>query len=172
MMATSGWQHLAGNRSSSIERHIGPAIAVLFFNVYGFAPPAQCYLLPKGIDRLDAFLPVLEQLIEHGPSLFVALVTLNLLEVSPRSAHLPFLVTAAKAWLRGYPDHRDFWIDYGIGRRVCVWIEEVRRQEPTLFDRNEAIRMDVDRLLAKLITLGVAEASRLETALAGCGDRA
>jgi len=116
---------------------------------------------------------VLEQLIEHGPSLFVALVTLNLLEVSPRSAHLPFLVTAAKAWLRGYPDHRDFWVDYGIGRRVCVWIEEVRRQEPTLFDRNEAMRMDVDRLLAKLITLGVAEASRLETAFArgsGSGD--
>ena len=95
MMATSGWQHLAGNRSSSIERHIGPAIAVLFFNVYGFAAPAQCYLLPNGIDRLDAFLPLLEQLIEHGPSLFVAFVTLNLLEVSPRSAHLPFLVTAA-----------------------------------------------------------------------------
>ena len=173
MMATSGWQHLAGNRSSSIERHIGPAIAVLFFNVYGFAAPAQCYLLPNGIDRLDAFLPVLEQLIEHGPSLFVAFVTLNLLEVSPRSAHLPFLVTAAKAWLRGYPDHRDFWVDYGIGRRVCVWIEEVRRQEPTLFDRNEAMRMDVDRLLAKLITLGVAEASRLETALArGSGSGA
>ena len=173
MMATSGWQHLAGNRSSSIERHIGPAIAVLFFNVYGFALPAQCYLLPNGIDRLDAFLPVLEQLIEHGPSLFVALVTLNLLEVSPRSAHLPFLVTAAKVWLRGYPDHRDFWVDYGIGRRVCVWIEEVRRQEPTLFDRNEAMRMDVDRLLAKLITLGVAEASRLETALArGSGSGA
>ncbi|MDZ4853811.1 MAG: hypothetical protein SGJ26_02950 [Nitrospirota bacterium] len=173
MMATSGWQHLAGNRSSSIEWHIGPAIAVLFFNVYGFAHSAQCYLLPNGIDRLDAFLPVLEQLIEHGPSLFVALVTLNLLEVSPRSAHLPFLVTAAKAWLRGYPDHRDFWVDYGIGRRVCVWIEEVRRQEPTLFDRNEAMRMDVDRLLAKLITLGVAEASRLETAFArgsGSGD--
>jgi hypothetical protein len=173
MMATSGWQHLVGNRSSSIERHIGPAIAVLFFNVYGFAPPAECYLLPSGIDRLDAFLPVLEQLIEHGPSLFVALVTLNLLEVSPRTAHLPFLVTAAKAWLRGYPDHRDFWVDYGIGRRVCVWIEEVRRQEPKLFDRNEAMRMDVDRLLAKLITLGVAEASRLETALArGSGSGA
>ena len=103
MMASSGWKRLGGSRSASVERHIGPAIAVLFFNDYGFIHPAKCYLLPNGIDRIDAFLPVLEQLIEHGPSLFVALVTLNLLEVSPRSAHLRFLVTAAKTWLRKLP---------------------------------------------------------------------
>ena len=166
MMASSGWKRLEGSRSVSIEWHIGPAIAVLFFNEYGFTHPTACYVLQKGIDRLDAFLPVLEQLVEHGPSLFVAIVTLNLLEVSPRSAHLPFLVTAVKVWLRSYPDNSDFWVDYGIGRRVCVWIEEVRRQEPTLLDTNEAVQLDVDRLLAALISLGVADARRLEAALA------
>lgn len=173
MMASSGWKHLEGSRSASIERHIGPAIAVLFFNEYGFTHPTACYVLQKGIDRLDAFFPVLEQLVEHGPSLFVALVTLNLLEVSPRSAHLPFLVTAAKVWLRSYPDNSDFWVDYGIGLRVCVWIEEVRRQEPTMLDTNEEVRLDVDRLLAALISLGVADARRLEAALArGSGSGA
>ena len=166
MMASSGWKRLGGNRSASIEWHIGPAIAVLFFNEYGFVQPTTCYVLPKGIDRLDAFLPVLEQLVERGPSLFVALVTLNLLEVSPRSAHLPFIVTAAKAWLRSNPDNSDFWVDHGIGRRVCVWIEAVRRQQPTLLDTNEAVRLDVDRLLAALISLGVADARRLEETLA------
>ena len=129
--------------------------------------PAKCYLLPKAVDRLDPFLPVLEKLVESGPSLFVAIVTLNLLEVSPRSAHLPFMVAAAKAWLESYPDDSDFWVDHGIGRRVCVWIEEVRRQEPALLDTDKPIRFDVDRLLAALISLGVADAKRLEEALAG-----
>ncbi len=174
MMASSGWKRLEGARSASVEWHIGPAIAVLFFNEYGFThSSATCYILPKGIDRIEAFLPVLEQLIEHGPSLFVALVSLNLLEVSPRSAHLRFLITAAKVWLRSYPDHKDFWVDYGIGRRTCVWIEEIRRQEPTLLGTNEQVRLDVDRLLAALISLGVADARRLEAALArGSGSGA
>ena len=129
--------------------------------------PAKCYLLPKAVDRLDPFLPVLEKLVESGPSLFVAIVTLNLLEVSPRSAHLPFMVTAAMTWLKSYPNDSDFWVDHGIGRRVCVWIEEVRRQEPSLLDTDKPVRFDVDRLLAALISLGVADAKRLEEALAG-----
>ena len=171
LMASSGWKRLRG--SASIEMHIGPAIAVLFFNDQGFAQPPKCYLLPKGIDRLDPFLPVLEKLVDSGPSLFVAVATLNLLEVSPRSTHLPFIVAAAKAWLGSYPNDTDFWVDNGIGRRVCVWIEEVRHQEPALLDTDEAVRFDVDRLLAALISLGVADARRLEEALArGSGSEA
>src|SRR6267142_1139455 len=97
--------------------HIGPAIAVLFFNDHGFiTQPAQCYLLPKGVDRIDPFLPVLGNLVKGGPSLFAAVVTLNLLEMSPASAHLPFLLAAAKTWLESYADDSDFWGDYGIGR--------------------------------------------------------
>ncbi len=165
LMGSSAWKRIGGSRSASIEWHLGPAIAVLFFNYYGYVQPAKCYLLPKAIDRLDSFLPVLEKLVESGPSLFVAVLTLNLLEVSPRSAHLPFLVTAAKTWLGSYPDDSDFWVDHGIGRRVCMWIEEVRRQESALLDTDESIRFDVDRLLAALISLGVADARRLEEAL-------
>ena len=166
LIASSGWRRLRGSRSASIEIHIAAAIAVLFFNDHGFAQPPKCYLLPKGINRLDPFLSVLENLIDSAPSRFVAVVTLNLLEVSPRSAHLPFVVTAAKAWFGSYPDDTDFWVDHDIGRRVCVWIEEVRRREPALLDIDEAIRFDVDRLLAALISLGVADAKRLEEAFA------
>ena len=167
LMASSGWKWLGRSRSASIEMHIGPAIAVVFFNDYGFAQPAKCYLLPKGIDRLNPFLPVLEKLVESGPSLFVALVTLNLLEVSTSSAHLPFMVAAAKVWLESYPNDSDFWVDHGIGRRVCVWIDEVRLQEPSLLNTDTAVRFDLDRLLPALVSLGVADAKRLEEALAG-----
>jgi len=167
LIASSGWKRLGHSRLASIERHIGPAIAAFFFNDYGFIQPVKCYLLPKAVDRVDPFLPVLEKLVESGPSHFVALVTLNLLEVSPRSAHLSFMVAAAKVWLESYPKDSDFWVDHGIGRRVCVWIDEVRRQEPALLDTDKPVRFHVDRLLAALISLGVAEAKRLEEALAG-----
>jgi len=165
LMTSSGWQRLQGSRSASIETHIGPAIAVLFFNDYGFAQPTKCYLHQKSIDRLTTFLPVLEKLVENGPSHFVALVTLNLLEVSPRPGLLRFIVTATKVWMKSYPEDKEFWVDYGIGRRVCVWIEDVYRQEPTLLTVDDAVRSDMDRLLAALVNLGVPEARRLEKAL-------
>ncbi len=141
-------------------------LAVFFFNDYGFTQPAKCYLLPKGIERLDPFLPVLADLIESGPSLFVAVVTLNLLEVSPKPVHLRFLVTAAKTWIESFPDADEFWVDQDIGRRICVWIEKIRNQEPTLMDTDEVLQFDVNRLLTALISLGVADARRLEEALA------
>jgi hypothetical protein len=165
LMASSGWKLQQRRRSASIETHIGPAIAVLFFNDYGFAQPAKCYLLPGSIDRLPPFLPVLGKLAEGGPSHFVAILTLNLIEVSPRLAHLRFIVTAAKAWMQSYTKDTEFWVDYGIGRRICVWIEDAYRQEPALLTMDDAVRSDVDRLLAALINLGVPEARRLEKAL-------
>jgi hypothetical protein len=166
-MASYGWKRLKGERSASIEMHIGSAIAVFFFNNHGFVQPAKCYLLPMGIDQLDPLLPLIEKLIQSGSSLFVAVVTLNLLEVAPKSLHLPLIVMAAKTWLENFPHDRYFWVDHAIGRHVCMVIEKIQTQEPALFNTNNALRIDVDRLLAALITLGVPEAKRLEVALSG-----
>ncbi|NGZ96714.1 MAG: hypothetical protein CV089_11430 [Nitrospira sp. WS110] len=165
LMASRGWERLRGHRGSSIETHIGPAIAVLFFSDYGYTQPIKCYLPPACIDRLAPFFPVLEKLIESGPSLFVALVTLNLLEVSPQSTHLSFLVAAATVWLSSYPDVSEFWVAHGIGRRVCTLIEQIQKLEPAMLDKIGTIRSDLDRALAVLVNLGVAEARRLEELL-------
>jgi hypothetical protein len=166
LMMSSGWKRLGTSRSASIEHHIGPAIAVIFFNDYGIVHPAKCYLPPQAANRLDPFSPVLQKLVESCPSHFVAIVTLNLLEVSPRSAHLPFMITASMVWLKKYPDDNDFWVDHGVGRRVCTWIEKVWRQNLSLLDPDKPIRVDVDHLLAALVRLGVADAKVLEDALA------
>jgi len=166
MMSRWCWKRLRGSQGTSIEVHIGPAIATLFFNEAGVFSPAKCYLLPKGIDQIAAYLPILAQLAESAPSFFVANVTLNLVEVSPRSSHLPFLISAAKAWFTCYFSARDFWVDYGIGHRLCAWIEVVWRQEPNQLDTNQKLRTDLDGLLAALVRLGVAEARHLEEALA------
>lgn len=166
LMASAGWKRLRGQRGSSIETHIGPAIAVVFFNDYGIGQPPRCYLPPVCIDRLPPFISVLEKLVESGPSLFVALVTLNLLEVSLRSTHLPLIVTAAKAWMRSYPQDTEFWVDYGIGRRFCLWLDQIHQAEPARLKNDMAVGSDVDQLLAALVGLGVPEARRLEEALA------
>lgn len=165
LMESNGWKWMVTSRSPSIERHIGSAIATLFFNQNGYMP-TKCYLLPPGIDRLPPFLPVLEQLARSGPSLSVASIAMNLLDVSPRPIHLPFIVSAAKAWMDSYPDDTRFWIDYGIGRRVCLWIENVLGQDATLLAEGHALRPEVDRTIAALVHVGVVEARQLEQLLA------
>lgn len=165
LMARAGWKRLRGQRGSSIETRIGPAIATLLFNDYGIGQSPRCYLMPLSIDRLTPFLPVLAKLVESGPSLFVALVTLNLLEISPRPTHLPFLVEAAKDWLRSYPEDSEFWVAHGIGRRICMLIEKHWKLEPAVLDTIGTIRMDLDRMLAALVNLGVSDARRLEESI-------
>ena len=137
------------------------------FNNYGFTLPATCYLRPKGIERIDPFLPVLETLTKTGASLFVAFVTLNLLEVSIRPNHLQFFLTAVNAWLDSYDEDTFLWVDYGIGQRVCKWIEHVHTAEPEMLNAGEPARENVDRILAALVRLGIADAKRLEETLAG-----
>jgi hypothetical protein len=90
LTASRGWKRVGTGRLASIETHIGPAIAVLFFNDYGLLTPAKCYLLPEPIPRIEPFLRVLEYLVRSAPSLFVALVTLNSWKSRRKLRTLPF----------------------------------------------------------------------------------
>ncbi len=165
MMLTNGWRYLAGKRSASVEFHIGPAISALFFGNNSFAVNPGSYLQSKGVDRLDPFLPVLSKLILSAPSLTVATVTVNLLEVSPRPQHLSFIIGAAEAWLKAFPNNTDFWVDHGIGARICAWLETIFQQDPDPLTSINSVRDNVDRILPTLVSLGIAGAYRLERAM-------
>ena len=165
LVTTGGWHFIDGKRGASVESHIGPAIASLFFGQIGFLQPPQCYLIPDTIERLDPFLPVLEPLVRKGRCVFVATLTLNLMEVSPAPAHLPFLMKAASVWLEIFPDYNEFWVDFSVGRRLCAWFDTVWCLDPTIFDDATHSRFNVERLLAGLVGLGVPEAKRLEESL-------
>lgn len=165
MLATRGWERLSRSRDLSIEMHIGPAIAVLFFNDHMYGQGSKCYLFEKGVDRVGPFLPVLGRLVSKGPSPFVALVLLNLLEVAPRAEHLGVLVEAGSAWIEAYPDFRQLWIDHGVGRRWCLLMEAIRACSSTSFSNSAQLRPAIDSLVASLIALGVPEATRLEEEL-------
>jgi hypothetical protein len=77
---------------------------------------------------------------------------------------------AAHTWLRSYPDSTPFWIDSEMGRRICALIDNIWRGEPVLLDRAQTLRNDVDQLLASLVRIGVADATRLEQALLAASD--
>lgn len=165
MLTTRGWKRLSGSRDLSIEMHIGPAIAVLFFNDQMYGQGSKCYLFEKGVERVGPFLPVLGKLVSKGPSLFVAQVLLNLLEVAPRAEQLDVLVQAGSAWIEVYPDFRQLWIDHGVGRRWCLLIEAIRARSPTSFSNGVPLRPVNDTIVASLIALGVPEATCLEEEL-------
>jgi hypothetical protein len=164
--ASNSWRWMVRRRSSGVEMHLGPAIATLFLNDYGWTQPAKAYLPPALVERLTPFLPTLQQCAVEGATHFVAIVTLNLLEVAPRAIHLSFVLAAATSWMAAFPDATDFWIEHGIGRRVCVLLEAIRQQNVVLLGSGEPLRDMADRLLPALTRLGVPEAARLETALA------
>jgi hypothetical protein len=148
--------------STSIEMHLGPAAGAVFFNSHEFGQPAAAYLYSKGIDRLGPFLPLLERLASDAPSPFVAIVTLNLLEVAPRTEHATLLVSAAKAWVIAFPDDTDFWINHGIGRRFSALIDTILINSNALFEVHASLRPDVNAVLAAMVRVGVPEATRSE----------
>ncbi|MFA6262459.1 MAG: ATP-binding protein [Bacteroidia bacterium] len=165
MLLARGWERLRRSRDFSIEMHIAPAIAVLFFNDHMYGQGSKCYLLEKGMERVGPFLPVLRKLVSKGPSPFVALLLLNLFEVAPRAEQLDVLVGAGSSWIETYPDLRQLWIDHGVGRRLCLLMEAIRTCSATCFSNSAPLRPAIDTLVASLIALGVPEATRLEEEL-------
>jgi hypothetical protein len=162
---SSGWRRLLGTRSSSIEIHLGPAIGTIFFNDYVWTQTSS-YLTPIAVERLGPFLPQLIDLLSSGPCYFAALVAMDLLEVSPQPSLLPVLVAGGKAWVGSYADDTGLWVEHGIGRRVCAWIDRVRQSAPEALSTDKPERQNIDVLLATLVRLGVPEARQLEAALA------
>jgi hypothetical protein len=165
LMTGRMWRYHTRDRSISTEIHFGPAVAAALFNDYANMAPPKCYLFPKAIESVDPFLATLKDLAEGGTFLLAAMVLLNLLEVQPRTTHLPLIVVASKSWLAAFPDDKAFWIDQGVGRRLCALIDAVLALDPRLFASDQASRRDIDRLLENLVRLGIAEAYQLEDKL-------
>ena len=117
------------------------------------------------MERVAPFLPTLIDLLARGPSYFVALVTMDFLEVSPNPSLLRF---SSLEVAPGSPAMAmtSFWVEHGIGRRLCAWIDQIREGSPGALAAHKPERQAIDAVLAVLVRLGVAEARVLETALA------
>ena len=168
LIKTRGWSNLRGTESDGVEHRLGPAGATFFFNNLPFGEGPKCYLLEKAALHSSPFLPILEKLAKAAPSPFVAMILLNWLEVAPRIDQISAILTFSSAALVAYPDSRNFWIDKGIGRRICKWLEIVLPELKATFSDNDSVRTEVERILSLLVAIGVAEAKSAEERLHEC----
>jgi hypothetical protein len=169
LVQCAGWQRESNQSGLSIGMWIAPAIAVLFFNFYNpVTGVSSCYLrpTPEGIDRVDPFLPKLTQLMDDGPVLFCGLLTMNLVEVLPRPAHLTFVLSSALTWLRRQPTNTLLWVDTGLGGRVTKWLKSMFEADAALCNPLHPLRAQMDDVLARLVQVGVADAHSVETLFA------
>jgi energy-coupling factor transporter ATP-binding protein EcfA2 len=162
VMGTRGWRAAAGRYSTSIEHGLGPATAALFFCDYLLGQGPTAYLQEKGAARLGPFLPQIADQAAACPSYFVALAFLSLAEVSPSPQFLDPALVAGEAWMAAFPDHAVFWSDQGTGRRLCRVLESALFSDagPTPLEDDRLARLE--RLLSRLVALGVKEAFALE----------
>jgi hypothetical protein len=126
LQATSFWRRLAAERSSSISTDAAGAVAAMFMGESFFGKGPKCYVLPPGAARANLFLPTLTQMAEQvAGSTFVALAFLSLLEVDPQPSKQEFLSRVVTAWWAAQNANAEFWISYGIGSRLCDWVDKV-----------------------------------------------
>lgn len=158
-----GWRRLKDSDKASVDRRMGSAVATMLFCRHGYTTKMQCYLNSIGIDKLDVFIPTLKRIVTAGPSSFIALLTLSLMEVSPRQQHLQFVLDLSNQWMHIFRSSDRFWVEQQIGRRLCLWLK-------TVLDTPENIngllgdeeRSLIEQLISLLIGMGIAEANQLE----------
>jgi hypothetical protein len=166
LVESAGWKRERDRSEHRVELWIGPAIGALFFNSYTSVSGARCYLLAKGIDQVDPFLPQLTRLIEEGPVPFTAMLTMNMLEVSKKPEHAGFFLSSTVTWLQRQPGNAQLWVDDGLGARLAKWLEAVTTSDASLRAATHPLRAQIDDVLARLVQVGVAEAHRVEHLLA------
>ena len=131
LVATWSWRHLASERSVGTGIHVAGAVAAMFMGQHDMGRGPRCYVLPPGAARADLLLPMLTQLTEQAAgSTFVGIAFLELLEVEPHASRLMFMARAVAAWWRVQGANAEFWIDHGVGRRVCDWIDRAALGAP------------------------------------------
>lgn len=124
LLPTWHWRRLTTERSSGVTSDAAGAVATMFMGDYGLGN-LRCYVQPLGMARADRCLPMLAQLAEQAASsTFVALAMLGLLEVDPHPSRLAVLSRLVTAWWGAQGANDEFWIDHGIRKRVCDWIDK------------------------------------------------
>ncbi|MBB4124290.1 AAA family ATPase [Martelella radicis] len=145
-----------------IDLQTGPMISTLLMNLHNPFSGAKSYLVPAVFDRVDPLLETLRPMISGGPTAFIALCTMNTLNVAPTARHLDFLLNAVETWLDVTNGDRSMWHELGIGRKVAEWLKAAAVDDPSLYGQSHLSRSRIDAILGCLVSLGVSEAHELE----------
>jgi len=166
LVATRSWRRLASERSVGIGIDAAGAVAAMFMGQHEIGRGPRCYVRPPGAARANLLLPVLTQLVEEAAgSTFVAIAFLGLLEVEPHADRLTFMARGVLAWWSAQGANTEFWVDYGVGRRLCNWIDKTvlgASVSQTVLDSAE-----LTAIVDILVQCGTPLARALEERLAG-----
>jgi hypothetical protein len=122
---TSNWKNYKRRPGYGAEMHLDLALGALFMTSHGFGAPPRCYVTALGMPRAVPFIPLLAELADKAPGLYVALMTMSIVTVSGDYPFLAFGVNAVQACMKRFPDDTRLWLDYGLGKQFCAWIKSV-----------------------------------------------
>lgn len=154
------WDRRRGDLGIDIET--GPTISMLLMNLHNSFSGAKSYLVPAVFDRVDPLLQTVRPMMRGGPTAFIALCTMNTLNVAPTARHLDFLLFAVETWLDVTNGERAMWHELGIGRKIAEWFEAAAVDDLSLYSRTHPARGRIDTILGRLVSLGISEAHELE----------
>src|ERR1700730_3471324 len=72
---------------------------------------------------------------------------------------------ALHACQKRFPDETKFWVDYGVGKKFCGWIEGIIGAKGSKALDDTSVRAPVEEIVSNLIRLGVGQAANRENAL-------
>ncbi|MBY4898719.1 hypothetical protein [Cupriavidus sp. AU9028] len=125
MATTRQWRRLTAQPSEGMELHLGPAVAAMFMGYRDLLIGPSCYVSPPEAARASLVLPLLIRLVEEAAtSSFVAVAMLELVSVRPHADQLSVVDRAVAAWWRAWDANARFWIDSGVARRACEWMDK------------------------------------------------
>lgn len=156
---TRMYQRLSREKSFNCEVHLGDALRAMFYQVPGYhlgpRPPPR-----PPVDFLPV-LPTLAGLVNGAPnSGYLAILFLDLLEVSPRPALLPYMLEALLGWCDARGADVGFWGHHDIGVRTCAWLTKVLAVEHASLTAQQ--QSNLRTALDIQVRAGVASARALE----------
>lgn len=156
------WRSNYTPQSLSIDFDTGGIVARMLLNTHNPLSGTNSYLVPAVAERLDPLLAPLAKLQSGGPTTFVAICTMNMLLVAPLVRHLDFLLAAIEAWFERVPSDTGLWVTARVGMKVIEWFEAAIFQDPALLETTHPHRARIDRVVGRLVAIGIAEARELE----------
>jgi hypothetical protein len=157
---------LGSRVSFTAETHLGDALTAMFYQPGRWDGRVGPYI-PQRWNGLLATMPILTQLSVSVPlSGYVAVLFLTLVETFPCAALLPNVVQVASAWRGAHAVGAQFWSEYQIGHRLCVWMDRALNDEPSATEALTQVQEELGKCLDVLVRSGLAPARALEARIA------
>jgi hypothetical protein len=162
LRTTRNYQRYQREKTFNAELHAGDAMTAMFYQPHRVSSTGRPSI-PNNWSGLDESMPTLADLVSSAPSSgYFATLFLNLVEPSPRAAHLPFVVQVMSAWCVAYGVDTNFWSEKEIGSRVCAWLDQALTTDAAAAAIVPHIAEDALKALDVLVRSGVAQARAIE----------